>query len=138
MPREAINRVLMISRCQGMPDMITYANRRGCEIGDTVEDYPSNDDDNDESYQDSKQSEDESNTELDSGDDSLSGSDSDSSSSSNKDDDQEATKNPRSKLGMEAKAQITKCPDSCMCMYQCCHNNQSTGRKSSSGRWTRR
>jgi hypothetical protein len=36
MPREAINHVSMIGCHQGMPDMITYANRQGCEIGDTV------------------------------------------------------------------------------------------------------
>jgi hypothetical protein len=52
-PREAINHVSMIGCCQGMPDMITYANRQGCEIGDTVEDYLSDDDNDNKSYQDS-------------------------------------------------------------------------------------
>jgi hypothetical protein len=89
----------MISHCQGMPDMITYANRQGCETGDTVKDYPSDDDDNDESYEDSKQSEDESNTEKDSGDDLSSSSDSDSSSSANNDDDQGSDEEPEIQVG---------------------------------------
>jgi hypothetical protein len=39
-PREAINQVSSIGWHQGMPSMITYANRHGCEIDDTVADCP--------------------------------------------------------------------------------------------------
>jgi hypothetical protein len=68
-----------------MPDMITYANRHGCEIGNTVEDYPTDDDDNNESYQDSKQSDDESESDNNSGEGSSSSSDSSLSSDDNDD-----------------------------------------------------
>jgi hypothetical protein len=67
-----------------MPSLITYANRHGCEIGDTVADYPgdSQEDDDDESYEDRDQSD----KELDGYDGSLTDDESSSSSSSDDDD----------------------------------------------------
>ena len=65
MPQEAIARVSAIGRAQGMPSTITYANRHGAEIADTVDNYPSDDDtsSDDDTYHhdsDSSQSDDDS------------------------------------------------------------------------------
>jgi hypothetical protein len=82
MPGKAIDRVAAIGRRQRMPSTLTYANRHGYEIGDRVDEHPSDDesDDEDSSYQDSQQSDDE----LDDFDDNSSNSD---ESESNFDDD---------------------------------------------------
>jgi hypothetical protein len=77
-PKEAIDHVFAIGRRQGMPSTITYANRHGHEIADTIADY---DDDDDDSYQD-----DESDEDLDA--DSESDSELSSSSSSSSDSDE--------------------------------------------------
>jgi hypothetical protein len=81
-PQEAINWVSSIGRRQGMPSLITYVNRHGCEIGNTVADYPEDnqEDDDDETYKNSDQSDDE----LDEYDESSTD---DSSSSDSSDDD---------------------------------------------------
>jgi hypothetical protein len=50
MPREAINRVSSIGRRQGMPGTITYANRHGLEIGDTINDFEDDSSDSNSSY----------------------------------------------------------------------------------------
>ena len=66
MPREAIDRVTAIGRSQHMPDTVTYSNRHGTEIEDTLDDVmddgtmgsndsylPSDDDSSYSSYDDS-------------------------------------------------------------------------------------
>ena len=50
MPQEAIARVNSIGRRQHMPSTMTYANRQGAEIPDTVHTYPSDDDASDSDY----------------------------------------------------------------------------------------
>ena len=45
MPQEVILRVSQIGHAQGMPSRITYANRRGDEISDRLEDFFDDDDD---------------------------------------------------------------------------------------------
>ena len=87
MPVEAIERISNIGRSQGMPSTLTYANRHGKEIGETVatfnpHDASDSDSDDDDTYEPSVSS---SNDSI-SDDDSISdGSDSDSSSSSSDD-----------------------------------------------------
>jgi hypothetical protein len=93
--------------------MITYANS-GRELGNTLEDYPSNDDDNNESYQGSEQSEDESESNDDSGEDSSSS----SGSSSSSDDDGEVTMSAKSRFMTGRKTHILKCTGSHMSMYR--------------------
>ena len=81
-PKEVIDRVSAIGRRQGMPSTITYADRHGREIGETIADYQAveDTDSDDESYEDSYQSDDEDS-------DGSSGSDnSDNGSSDNPDD----------------------------------------------------
>jgi hypothetical protein len=86
MPREAIDRVSAIGRRQGMPSTLTYANRHGREIGDTVEDYAGDDDSDsdDETYDNSEQSDDDND---DDDDDSKDDSDSDDDDSSDEEED---------------------------------------------------
>jgi hypothetical protein len=50
MPRETIYCVSSIGRRQGMPTTITYANRHGLEIGDTINDFDGDSSDGDSSY----------------------------------------------------------------------------------------
>jgi len=85
MPVEAIERISNIGRGQGMPSTLTYANRHGKEIGDTV----ATSNHHDKSYSDD---DDTSEASVSSSDDSISednstsdGSDSDSNSSSSDD-----------------------------------------------------
>jgi hypothetical protein len=84
-PQEAINRVLSIGQRQGMPSLITYVNRHGREIGDTVADCPEDnqEDDDDETYENSNQSD----KELDKYDESSTDDSSSSSDTSDDDDD---------------------------------------------------
>jgi hypothetical protein len=102
-PRKAINCVSVIGCHQGMPDMITYANRQGCEIGDMAEEYPSNNDNDYESYQDSDQSDKEFETDHESAYDSFSSADWDSISSSDDDDDQGSDDEPKIQVGDKRK-----------------------------------
>jgi hypothetical protein len=57
-PWEAISHVSSIGQHQGMPSLITYANRHSREIGDTATDYPedSQEGDSNKTYKDSNQS----------------------------------------------------------------------------------
>ena len=53
MPREAITRINAIGKRQKMPTMITYSNRHGAELPETIDDYPSDsdtDDSDDDTY----------------------------------------------------------------------------------------
>ena len=59
MPQEVIFRVSLIGHAQGMPSLITYANRRGDEISDRLEDFFDDDDD----YGSSSESDDDAYTE---------------------------------------------------------------------------
>ena len=89
MPKEAIDRVSSIGRQQSMPSTITYANRHGTELGDTIATYNHNDDtsesdsDND-SYSDGSTSDDDS---LHADDSTTDDSDSDADSGSTSSDD---------------------------------------------------
>ena len=63
MPREAITRVNAIGRRQNMPCTITYANRYGTELPETVDDYPTDDeasDSDDDTYSQPASSDDDS------------------------------------------------------------------------------
>jgi hypothetical protein len=63
MPREAITRVNAIGRRQNMPSTITYANRCGTELPETVDDYPTDDetsDSDDDTYSQPASSDDDS------------------------------------------------------------------------------
>jgi hypothetical protein len=50
MPREVIDQVIAIGCRQRMPSTITYADRHGNEIGDTINELDDNMSDNDSSY----------------------------------------------------------------------------------------
>jgi hypothetical protein len=66
MPSESIDRVNVIACCQQMPSNITYANREGAEIMNTVNSYPDNasahsqSDSDDDDYSQSSSSDDDS------------------------------------------------------------------------------
>ena len=53
MPREAITRINNIGKRQKMPTMLTYSNRYGAELPETIDEYPSDsdtDDSDDDTY----------------------------------------------------------------------------------------
>ena len=63
MPREAITRVNNIGKTQKMPTMLTYSNRYGAELPETIDDYPSDsetDDSDDDTYSQPDDSDDDS------------------------------------------------------------------------------
>ena len=97
MPNEAIARVNSIGRRQNMPSTMTYANRQGAEILDTVDTYPSDDDASDSDYSQPDSSDDDSTVSA-ASDSSTSTNDSDASSASSDsdsdDDDALAPPNP--------------------------------------------
>jgi hypothetical protein len=80
MPREAIDRVSAIGRRQHMPSTITYVDRHGHEIGDTINELEDDVSDDDSSYLDSQRDDESmmSNFDDDSSDDDDDDSDDDS------------------------------------------------------------
>jgi hypothetical protein len=92
-PREVIDRVSSIGRRQGMPSTLTYANRHGDEIGDTIADYSDeHTDSDDETYQDEDAESDDDDDDNDDDNNSQStdsdqGGDEESSDSEDEDDD---------------------------------------------------
>ena len=88
-PREVIDRVSSIGRRQGMPSTLTYANRHGDEIGDTIADYSDDQSDpDDETYKPDEDDDDDSDDDSDSqSTDSDQDGDDESSDSEDDDDD---------------------------------------------------
>jgi hypothetical protein len=126
MPKEAIDRVSSIGRQQSMPSTITYANRHGTELGDTIATYNHNDDtsesdsDND-SYSDGSTSDDDSlhaddyttddsDSDADSGSTSSDDSDNDSDDGDMRIKDAEAATNPHILPPIPAEAPLIVVP----------------------------
>jgi hypothetical protein len=91
MPREAITRINHIGKQQKMPTMLTYSNRYGTELPETVDDYPSDtdtadDDSDDDTYSQPDDSDDDSILSVD-----TDASDDDSTASSSSDDSHDET-----------------------------------------------
>jgi hypothetical protein len=87
MPRAVIDWVSAIGRWQHMPSTITYADRHGNEIGDTINELDDDMSDDDSSYLDSHRDDDSMNSDSDDVSSSDNGSSSDDESDGDNDDD---------------------------------------------------
>ena len=87
MPQEVILRISQIGRAQGMPSHITYANRRGDEISDHLEDFYDDKDDGDSSSESDDDTYMENSSNQDSEDDGTIVSNGETASSEDDDDD---------------------------------------------------